>query len=321
MNASPQPGSEPRVSVVVATRDRGALLRRAIDSVRRQTVGDWELIVVDDASRDATPAVAEDYARRDPRIAVQTMRERVGAAVARNRGAAVARARLLAFLDDDAVWEPEKLARQLAWFDTASADTGLVYCPFVYVDARGRERLMGADGGAAGDARRTLLRGNVIDTSTVLVRRDLFASIGGFDEQLPRFQDWDLCLRFAERSLFGFVPEPLVRCHFTAGSISSQTDALVVACGRLADKFAGRPAAETATGWYALGHALMIGGAPSEGRRMLLRALRLRPWPPQRWLMASLAWLGNVPYALASTLHEAVGSTRTRGRTVRGGSG
>lgn len=296
----------PTVSIVIPTRDRASSLSRAIASVRAQTVTEWELLVVDDGSTDDTPERVASLAEEDHRLRLVRRKASGGAAAARNEGAAHARAALLAFLDDDAEWLPPKLERQLAALDSEPA-SGLVYCPTELVGPGGARRMVGSPAAAGPNPSRALLCGNDIDTSAVVVRRALFEAVGGFDERLPRLQDWDLWLRLGERTGFVFVDAPLARSHFTAGSISTRSDALVEASRMLADKFEARTrrdAAGAAAGWYALGHALMIGGAPAEGRRMLARAVRARPSHVRRWIMTALAWIGTRPYLWASRMHE-----------------
>lgn len=119
------PDATPLVSVVVPTRDRVAMLMRAIDSVLAQTCGDFEVIVVDDASSDET--LQRLAAHPDPRIRSLPSVAAGGAPRARNRGIAAARGRYVAFLDDDDEWLPHKLERQLEAFARGSSRLGLVH--------------------------------------------------------------------------------------------------------------------------------------------------------------------------------------------------
>ena len=92
-----------------------ATLPASVASVQTQTCPDWELLIVEDGSGDATLAVAQALARTDARIRVISLPVNTGAARARNVGLAQARGRYIAFLDADDNWMPEKLARQLAF--------------------------------------------------------------------------------------------------------------------------------------------------------------------------------------------------------------
>jgi hypothetical protein len=187
------------------------LLAQAVQSVLSQSVPPVELLVVDDGSagRDAADALAGLAPRPGIRLRVLAGPRR-GPAAARNIGLGEAVGELVAFLDDDDLWLPWKLAWQLAWFT-------------------GRERL-GALGALwwehsatepvrfAGERPRrlrrvslgSLLRGNRLATSGVVARREALAHIGGFDQSLSLAQDWDMWLRLAETWEIAVVPAQLV---------------------------------------------------------------------------------------------------------------
>ena len=301
----------PRVSVVVATRNRAALLPRALDSVLGQTYSEWELIVVSDGSTDATSELLQAYRERDSRVHPVLRATTGGAPRARNQGIAHARGELVALLDDDAEWLPAKLERQLeAMRRTGSAR--VAYCPFERVALDGQSRSVRAGTKADGDLRAALLARAFIDTSSLLVETALLRSVGGFDDELPRLQDWDLVLRLAAVSSFAYVPEILVRSYETAGSISSRPDVLIAGCRHIAAKVEkqGPSGAEMAAFNRALGHALLIGGAPAEGRRFLRAAARLQPGSPVGAAMLLLSHLGAPAYGAVDRLRTRASSGR-----------
>lgn len=189
----------PEVTVVLAARNQARWLDMAVSSVRAQTMPDWELLVVDDGSTDDSATVVARH-QDDPRIRwlPGTHRER---AAARNRGIVAARSPLVAFLDGDDVWYPEKLSRQLAVL-ARRPPAALCYTVARVIGADGRprperkpRRPLGADPFAA------LARGNTIILSSVVARRDALLAVGGFDETLTVLgcEDWDLWLRLARR--------------------------------------------------------------------------------------------------------------------------
>src|SRR5215467_6451105 len=110
----------PLVNVVRTTLNRSALVSPAIESVLRQTVGDLELIVVDDCSTDDTRDVVGRIA--DPRVSLVAHETNIGLAAARSTGVERSRGRFVCFLDDDDEWRPDKLAAQLAAFDAQGVD-------------------------------------------------------------------------------------------------------------------------------------------------------------------------------------------------------
>ncbi|HEX7049407.1 MAG TPA: glycosyltransferase family A protein [Longimicrobiales bacterium] len=294
------------VSVVLPTRNRAHLLARAIGSVRAQTFSDWELIVVDDASTDRTPAVIAECRGSDPRIRGVAVPRPHGVAEARNRGIARARGRFVAFLDDDDEWLPGKLELQLREFARRGDDVGLVYCRSTYVETSGRERLLPTCDVSDGGARATLLRQNFLVTPAVLARRELFDLVGGFDSRMSWLEDWDMWLRLAAATRFGFVDRPLVRVHQTPGSLSTRVDELERSALLFLEKREREAALtrrERAAVRFALGRDLVSKGIMREGRKLLRRSLAVWPWSPWRMGVALAALFGHRAYRLASGVY------------------
>jgi len=226
----------PLVSVILPTRDRADVLPRAVRSVLDQTMDRLELIVVDDASADDTTAVVQ--AIDDARLIYLRHGSAEGAAAARNRGLAVARGALVAFQDSDDEWYPDKLAMQVGALEV-HADAEVCVCSYEH-HKRGRvTHVIHAHRIDRGErVRRRLLHGESFATPTLLVRREALERIGGFDPELPRRQDYDLCLRLAEESTFVFLEQVLVAFHHREDSISADPAKYVEALDRLLDKHA-----------------------------------------------------------------------------------
>ena len=108
-----------QVSIIMPLYNAALYIAEAVDSVQAQTLPDWELIIVDDASSDDSAALAAAYVQRDARIRLIRHAQQVGAALARNTALAAAAGRYIAFLDSDDVWLPHKLERQLAFMQAA----------------------------------------------------------------------------------------------------------------------------------------------------------------------------------------------------------
>ena len=164
----------PTVSVVVPTCDRPDLLRLAVESVRRQTYRDFELIVEDDT---------------------QTRR---GGSATRNLGAARAAGRWLAFLDDDDTWHPDKLTRQMAVLANASPLVGFGFSATTNVRDDG-ERTTRVPAGQHNFLPRALERFDGFLTSSLVIRKEAFEFVGGFDPTFPSHQEPDLVIRLCTR--------------------------------------------------------------------------------------------------------------------------
>jgi GT2 family glycosyltransferase len=187
---------KPLISVVLPTRNRAELLSAAIESVRQQTYPNWELLVVDDASTDSTPALLADL-KSDPRI---RMLRGTGGGVAAARSLAMAEAKgtLFAYLDSDNAWRPEFLEVAAAYL--LAHDFDAVYAALAVNDGW-RTRYAGADYDYADLSHR-----NFIDINIFLHRRALYDQRGGCDATLRRMSDWDVILRYAKDSRIGYAP-------------------------------------------------------------------------------------------------------------------
>ncbi len=197
-------GAAGTISVVIATRNRAAKVVRAAASVLAQTVRPLEVIVVDDGSTD-------DSGERLAKLPGVTYvwRPAAGVSAARNFGAGAARGEWLAFLDSDDLWLPGKLAAQMRYHhrhpDIAASQTGEIWIRNgVRVNAcKHHEK-------PSGDIFAPSLERCLVSPSAVMLRRRLFLEAGGFDEELPVCEDYDLWLRLGARIPFGLVDEPLV---------------------------------------------------------------------------------------------------------------
>lgn len=190
--------SAPLVSVVIPTYNRGHCIAACIDSVLAQTLGDFEIIVVDDCSSDDTAARVDAFS--DPRVSYLQQPSNRGGAVARNAGIRAARGEFVAFLDSDDLWLPEKLEKQIDGMRAAGSDFGLSYTWLRCVDDDGQET-MRIHPDIDGDCFERMLVSNFIGSfSNLVVRRELLVEEGGLDENFRSCQDWDLLIRLCRRA-------------------------------------------------------------------------------------------------------------------------
>jgi glycosyltransferase involved in cell wall biosynthesis len=197
----------PRVSVIIPTYQRCGLLDEALASVFSQTFADLEVIVVEDGSRTAGETLGK-YGDR-VRYVWQTNQ---GAGAARNTGAGMAQGEWLAFLDDDDLWLPTKLERQLE-FACSHPATGVIHTDHFVRDEAGRlfprRRRVSGPATLTGWVGREMFLCNSVVMSSALVKREKFASAGGFRASTPLMEDYELWLRMTRQCPFGFVAEAL----------------------------------------------------------------------------------------------------------------
>jgi glycosyltransferase involved in cell wall biosynthesis len=186
----------PKVSVIIPTRNRAALVPRAVESARLAAAGGGaEIIVVDDASTDATREVCEGFGGG---VRYLRARRRLGPSGARNVALAASTSEYVSFLDDDDLRLPGSLDAQVAALD-ARPDAGLAYGRVLYGDGEGRPA-----GGSypeecpRGDVFWRLMRHNFIPCPSVVFRRACLLKVGLLDEDAPGVEDWDLWVRIAE---------------------------------------------------------------------------------------------------------------------------
>ncbi len=199
------------VSIIVPTFNRLEFLRPAIESVFAQTFVDWDLIIADDGSAEPTRAYLRTLASH-PRVKVIWLSHTGNPGAVRNAALREAEGEYIAFLDSDDLWMPLKLERQMAAM-RARVDCRWSYTGYMLIDASGEFK-------SSGYEQRIRYQGAILEhllvhavdiwTPAVVVERRLLRQVGGFDEELLLFEDYDLWLRLASQSEILPIDEPLI---------------------------------------------------------------------------------------------------------------
>lgn len=294
----------PAVSVVIPAYNAAAFLEETLDSVRAQTFSSYEIIVVDDGSQDQTRAVAENYLARHGLKGLCIRQDNKKIAGARNTGLRACRAELVALLDHDDLWYPEKLAVVLEEF-SRHPEADLV-CHDEDISQEGRILQTTRNGPEHPRMyERLLLQGNALSPSACVFRRGKALSIGGFREN-PEFntvEDYDFWLRLSRVARYRFIPRALGRYQLVERAASRRVEyhhANLEAL--LRDHF--RSYYGDKPGWLArlrmarrlscvhrsaLGQLMRHRESPELQRRHAARMLALCPWDPKN-LARALAW-------------------------------
>jgi GT2 family glycosyltransferase len=216
------------VTVVTAAYNAEPFLAATLQSVRAQTFTDFEHLVIDDGSRDGTADVVRRCMAEDPRVRL-IQQSNHGLAATRNAGARAARGELVAFLDHDDVWHPEKLALQIALLD-AHPEAAVASCYSAVID-EDRAQLGWRLGGAAnGDVYWEMLEWDMVSGGSVaLCRRSALEHAGLFDETLRMRSDWDMWIRLARQAPYVTVPRALVGYTRSPASASRQYERFAAA--------------------------------------------------------------------------------------------
>ena len=215
LSSPPGIGDRQLVSVIIPAFNASSTLPATLESAIGQTHENIEIIVVNDGSTDGTQAVAERYARQDPRIRIVSTPNR-GVAAARNTGIDETRSELVAPLDADDLWHPEKIARQLEALDGGGPKMGFVYAGSRIVDVNGEVRISPPLKLCEGRAfLRSVFVNLVGNGSALLARRQALQAAGGYSEELRRrglegTEDRLVQTLIARRWTIGVVPAYLV---------------------------------------------------------------------------------------------------------------
>lgn len=226
----------PLVSVIIPAYNCEQTIQATLESVRKQSYSNLEVIVIDDGSRDSTVRSVASIAEQDTRINVFSY-SNAGPAVARNRGIEKSEGDFIAFLDADDLWSPEKISDQVTALQK-HPQAGLAYSWIDWIDEADQFLRHGSHIDAKGGVLSKLLLRNFIDNgSNALVRRDVLDKIGQFDSTLPPSEDWDMWLRIAAEYEFVCIPKVQVFYRILKTSLSTNILKLSQANLKIIDSF------------------------------------------------------------------------------------
>jgi glycosyltransferase involved in cell wall biosynthesis len=303
----------PGVSIVIPACNAGQFIAEAIDSVLAQTFTDFEVIVVDDGSTDDTREVVARFTDHRLRYVYQ---DHAGVSAARNAGIRQAQGRYIAFLDADDWWLPHKLALQVQILDACS-EVGLVYCGAYRV--RNGRVISKFRARYRGDVFKPLLvRGNekvmAGSASAVIIRKECFEQVGGFDEECFAAEDWEMWLRLAARYEFDCVPDCLVAVRFHEENTSAKAERMRQGISITFRKIFENPALQhkiepikeraKSQEYLLLGVYHYRAGDIRAARRHFIETLRLNPFCRGAWLYLAGTLLGRESAGLVESVRE-----------------
>lgn len=267
------PGAD-LVSVVIPTRNRAGMLLQTLRTVLAQDV-EVEAIVVDEGSTDGTAEAVE--ALGDHRVSIHRHEEPLGVQQARNAGATRAHGDILAFVDDDDLWSPDKLSRQVEALDEAG--TTWAYGGALTFSAGPRLEVIERAPPPAETVAQLPFR-NVVPGggSNVIVTREAFDQVGGFDTQIHgEVADWDLWVRLSLQGPPAAVDAPLVAYRRHAGNMSRKVHSMVDAADTLDERYrelrGGEPL-DWPDLYRWLSRAALLAGDRGAARRLLVASAR-----------------------------------------------
>jgi len=210
---------QPLVSVIVPTHNRPVFLRKTLESILKQTYKNLEVIVVSNGVNDANRNVIK--ALKDPRLIYLDQENTGGPSSPRNHGIREAKGEYVAFCDDDDLWMPEKIEKQLQSLE-AHPDYGVCFCKMLRFDEEKEWPVVHEEGPATFD---TLLYVNTVPISSVFIRKRLLDQNGSFSESkaVGTSEDYEFLLRQALRTKFYYLDEYLIR-YWSGANRTTQND-------------------------------------------------------------------------------------------------
>lgn len=226
----------PKVSVIIPAYNCEQFIGETLDSVLNQNYQDFELIVVDDGSRDGTANAISRYKGRLTYI----RKKNEGTSAARNTGIAAAQGEYVAFIDHDDTWLPEKLQEQVTLLNH-NKEIHLVFSDAYVIDEKGRRNrsLFEICPPHSGMVFKELLKDNFIPVITAMVKKEVFKEIGLFNPEYRIAEDWDFFLRVSERYPLAFINRPLAEYRIHSGSFSRHRDLILGEAITILNKYTG----------------------------------------------------------------------------------
>jgi glycosyltransferase involved in cell wall biosynthesis len=196
-------------SVIIPTYNRAALLPRAMSSVLGQNYQKFDLWIVDDGSSDDTPEIVREFQSRESGRIHYVRTDNRGVSAARNLGAQLSGGQWLAFLDSDDEWLPAKLEKQRQ-FIQENPEIKIVHGEELWIRRGKRVNAKKIHQKSGGRIFQRCLKLCLLSPSAVILRRDLYQELGGFDENFPVCEDYDLWLKITARHQVGFILDPII---------------------------------------------------------------------------------------------------------------
>ena len=278
----------PKVSVIIPTHNRAEFLRSAITSILNQTFQDFEIVIIDDASKDRTREVIAHF--NDTRIKVLHNQVSKGAAESRNTGIMNAKSEYIAFLDDDDEWLPEKLKIQICLLDNSPQEVGGICTGYFTIEKVGG-RILSMNSPEMND----IYKDNFIITSSILLRRECFEKCGLFDENMPTSSDYDMWIRISKDFSFEIIKKALVNYYIHGDKLTFNYEKKIKGLEVLLEKHGNllkKYRKEYSMIYFKLGIYYCFEGEIQKGIKAFGKSVRINPFDFRNYFNFILSLLG-----------------------------
>lgn len=227
----------PKVSIIVLAYNNDKYLKQTLDSIEAQTYEDWEVIVINDGSTDTTPEILRSYETK-PKFRV-FHQSNLGIPASMNRALKLVQGQYICKLDSDDYWDSSLLENLVSVMDNSTLDIGIVYCDSRRIDSDNRvitDRMVGFNNIMSKQPVRDLLFGLYFPESTFLYRREVFSSVGDYDESYPVGSVYDMFIRIAHKYKYRYVDKKLGYYRTHLGCVTKNKEILMNYFARIIEK-------------------------------------------------------------------------------------
>lgn len=283
-----------KVSVIILTHNRAEILPSAITSVLSQTFQDFEIIIVDDCSKDNTQEVVRGF--NDKRIKYIRNEVNKGEAGSRNVGIMNSNAEYIAFLDDDDEWLPDKLKLQIDLLENNPSVVGVVYTGYVEVDRSNNKIIWQMVPAKRGNIYKDIFVKNYVGVpSTVVLRRACFEKVSLFDENIIYPTDYDMWIRLSNKFSFEYIKESLVRYYVHENSISGNLELRIRGAEKILKKYEQSFSLNSKAHsqcYVQIGKLYCLNKNAKKGIAAFLKAIRLCPFDMRNYFYLGISLFG-----------------------------
>ncbi|HUV45505.1 MAG TPA: glycosyltransferase [Dehalococcoidia bacterium] len=316
----------PKVSVIMLSYNYERYIGEAIESVLVQTFSDFELLIIDDFSRDKSAEIIRRYAQTDARIKCLFHTSNKGIAKSLNEGLFLCKGEYIAYISSDDVWEDDRLQAGVGVLDS-TPNVGILYSDLMVIDENSNPtgQLISSlyrsrTGRYSGNLFDTLLRGNFICVSSILMcRRDVEGL--RFNEKLRYLNDWLYLLEVSEKNSFYYVSCPLARYRVHPRStnldVAAYASDYVTLVAIILEKFLERVRRDRkllARHYFVIGYLLCSAGELKQGRKYLTRSVKMAPLNIKATSLALISLLGRGTFNIAVKSYRDIRDWRLRGQ-------
>ncbi len=289
----------PKISVIIPAYNSEKFIKRTIQSVLNQTYKDFEVIIVDDGSTDNTKEVVEEFQKKDSRIKYLWQENSGAPARPKNKGIKESKGKYIAFLDHDDEWLPEKLEKQLVLFEKQKNSKLRFVSSWGLIFNAKENQTYEHKIKKRGNVFQELLANNfILSCSSIFLKKEIFESVGFFDENLKFSDDWEMWIRIAQKYEFDFINEALFKYYWHGENVMNKLKGeeklkeYKYILEKYKDFYQKYPRAHSVR-LRNIGSMYLLNDNLKEAKKYFAKAIKIAPFYPRSWVNFILFLFGK----------------------------